>query len=168
VVDAMRGSTVRVWLGDTLEERARSADSIADAVMARLGATAVAGGPSSSPPWGIGRPPTSARRRPSSRALATGAVFASALAIAAAVAMVVRGGGRAPLAKSAAPSGEATAPERMAATPAGTESGSAPRGVEVEEIDSASHVSIFEISALANASGPSSVVVWIDDDPGEK
>jgi hypothetical protein len=45
------------------------------------------------------------------------------------------------------------------------------RGVEVEEIDSPSRgVSVFEIplgnaAAAAGPTGPSSVVIWIDDEP---
>jgi hypothetical protein len=44
--------------------------------------------------------------------------------------------------------------------------------VELDEIDSPSHdVSVFEISGAAvevaaNTPAPSSVVIWIDDEPG--
>ncbi len=81
--------------------------------------------------------------------------------MAAAVAIYVRPGDRVD------PLGHATKAE-TAEHAANAGSDGRPHGVEVDEVDSASHVSIFEISALANASAPSSVVVWVDDEQAEK
>jgi hypothetical protein len=183
VVDAIQASGVRAWLSDAVEQRAPSADGIADAVMARLGDEG-----------GIGRPSANARSgglprvsgaRPHSRLALAGVLLGSALALAAGVAMFVRfgergdtsvalpprdphlTGERAPVASVGVPTG---APSAQAAETAmvPSESQASVHGVQVDEIDSPSHVSIFEIAAVANASRPSSVVVWIDDDPGEK
>ena len=86
----------------------------------------------------------------------------SALALAAGVALFVMTDRMAHVAPKAV--GPAASLE-----PAGGEGvAAAGLGVEVEEVDSTSHVSIFEIPAMANASAPSSVVVWIDDEPEEK
>jgi hypothetical protein len=62
-----------------------------------------------------------------------------------------------------------TAPSAVARAP-----GATPPGVEVTDIDSPlRRVSVFEIpignaAAMAGSAGPSSVVVWIDDDRGSK
>jgi hypothetical protein len=155
VVSAMRAPVVRLWLSEALEQQAVSADGIADTVMARLGP--------GDEHVAIRRLPRG-RSGPSPRIAIASAVVASALAIAAASMFYARSGDRtgerAPVASIVAPG----PPEAIAQQ----ESPGAARGVEVEEIDSAAHVSIFAISALANASTPSSVVVWIEDDPGEK
>jgi hypothetical protein len=140
VVDSMREAGVRLWLNDVVERRAPSADGIAETVMARL---AVA----------EGHQPR-ARARQSSRVAMARAAFGTALAIAAAVAIYV---------------GQHKA-ERAPTAAVGTSAGeTAGHGaVEVDEIDSMAHVSIFQISAIANPSARSSVVVWVDDESGEK
>jgi hypothetical protein len=110
------------------------------------------------------------------QAVAAGA----ALALAAGVAVVARSGDRAeapraPVASVVAPHGE------VASEPAGPtvaqQNVSPQQGVEVDEIDSPSRgISVFEIplgsaAAAAGAPGqvaPSSVVIWIDDEPGVK
>jgi hypothetical protein len=140
VVDSMREAGVRLWLNDVVEHRAPAADHIADTVMARLGAAE-------------GHQPR-ARTRQSPRVAMARAAFGVALAIAAAVAIYVgqRKAEHAPTAAVATSAGESTG-----------------RGaVEVDEIDSMAHVSIFQISAIANPSARSSVVVWVDDESGEK
>jgi hypothetical protein len=174
VVESMRDSGIRVWLGEALEEQARSADGIADAVMAKI-AAASAGVPSALPGHAQKREaPAGTRRLPAarpwrrSRVAVVGAALGSALAIAAAVAIHVRTGEQALVARAGAPGGETRAPEPSPTTLPRQAGPSPARGVEVEEIDSPSHVSIFEISAVANAAEPSSVVVWIDDEPGER
>jgi hypothetical protein len=88
-----------------------------------------------------------ARAGRGSRVMVAQAVVASAFAIAAVVTIYVRSGAH------------KTTRESASSTPGGS--------VEVDEIDSSGHVSIFEISAKANPAMRSSVVVWIDDE-GEK
>jgi hypothetical protein len=161
VVSAMRAPGVRLWLGEAVEQRAACADGIADAVMARLDPREAH--------VAIRRLPTGRSGRSPRKAMAiAGAAAVSALAIAAAFMLYARSGNRtgerAPVASIVAPNSAPRVPEAVA-----HEERPAPaRGVEVEEIDSAAHVSIFAISALANADAPSSVVVWIEDDTGEK
>jgi anti-sigma factor RsiW len=162
VVDAMRAQGVRTWLSEAVEQRVRSADGIADAVMAKLDPSAQ---------LGEVRRLSGAPSRVRPRIALAGAVLGSALALAAAVAMYVGSTrGRTPVASIPGSRGSGTAPdlEPSATTVGGPEGAAAGRGVEVEEIDSTSRVSIFEIAAVANASTRSSVVVWIDDEPGEK
>jgi hypothetical protein len=152
VVDAMRATELRILLGEAIAQRAPAADGIANDVMAKLASTPSAqrGGKSRS------------ARRPGVVTMSIGA--ASALAIAAGSAVVLRSADRrTESAQLVAGSGAGVSPALSAPLAGGTK-----RGVEVEEIDSTAHVSIFEISAIANASTPSSVVVWIDDEPGEK
>jgi hypothetical protein len=140
VVDSMRETDVRRWLSDAVEQRARTADGIADAVMAKL-------------QGGAGRrTPSGARRSP--RVVLARAAMGSALAIAAAATLYVG------IRKSE------RAPTAVIAT--GSELSAANGAVEVEEIDSVAHVSIFQISGQANPSARSSVVVWVDDESGEK
>jgi hypothetical protein len=146
LVEAMRATGVRTWLNETVEMRTRAADGIADEVMARID-----GGPSRMP---------ITRLRRGSRVMMAQAIVASALAIAAGIAIYVRSGAhgreffglsnRAPVASVRNANGVTLA-----------------SSVEVDEIDSAGHVSIFEISANANSAIRSSVVVWIDDETGE-
>jgi anti-sigma factor RsiW len=148
LVARMEDVRVKGWLADAVDERAvrGGADQIADAVLARLGGS---GG-----------------RHRFSRGRARGGILAlaAAAAIAAAIPLfaVVR---RAPLRDSVSPV--------TAVDPRGsTSSGSSSAGVELDEIDSPSHdVSVFEISGAAvevaaNTPAPSSVVIWIDDEPG--
>jgi hypothetical protein len=152
VVDAMRATDLRTWLGEAIAQRAPAADRIANDVMAKLAST-----PSAQPV----RKSRSARRP---RVVTMSIVAASALAIAAGWVVVLRSGDRSTeSAQLVAGGGAGVSP--VVSPPL---AGGSKRGVEVEEIDSAAHVSIFEISAIANASTPSSVVVWIDDEPGEK
>lgn len=165
VVETMRSEALRVWLQQAVAQRTQGADAIADAVMEKLDVRRPALLTSASP-----------RRLRSSRALAAGATLGGALALAASVAFVVHGarergrGQPAPVASAVAPrvegSGGAAPPSVVAVAP----SPRAPRdegapGVEVEEVDSPAHVSIF---AIGNASAPSSVVVWIEDEPRAK
>lgn len=170
VVESMRSTVVGEWLADALEPRMHAADGIADGVMARLDASAVAA--VSEPVPVIRLPPrrSSAGLGRSSRFGLAAALFGSSLAVAAAVALYVRSGERShgPAPVASVPLATVERPPESTMVTAGQEGAGAGRGVQVEEIDSAQRVSIFEISAMANASEPSSVVVWIDDDPGEK
>jgi anti-sigma factor RsiW len=160
LVESIRSPDLQIWLDETLERRRPSADGIADAVMARLEATHPARRAGTGPRKGK----TTGRF---SRVAAVGAIVGAALALAAAVAMYARPGDHEGVARTGAAPPGTSAPVGSPET-AGTEGAPTARGVEVEEIDSPSHVSIFEIAAVANASTPSSVVVWIDDDPGSK
>jgi hypothetical protein len=149
VVDAMRATELRTWLGEAIAQRAPAADRIANDVMAKL---------ASMPPAQPGGKSPSARRP---RLVTMSIVAASALAIAAGLVVVLRSGDRrAESAQVVAGGGAGVSPVLSAPLAGGSK-----RGVEVEEIDSTARVSIFEISAIANASAPSSVVVWIDDEP---
>ncbi len=148
LVAQMEDVRVGAWLADAVDEQALrgGADQIADAVFARLG--------------GSGGRDRFSRGRVRGGALAVVAV----LAIAAAIPLfgVVR---RASLRDAVSLATEVD--PRVA-----TSSRSSSAGVELDEIDSPSHdVSVFEISGAAvelaaNAPPPSSVVIWIDDDPG--
>jgi anti-sigma factor RsiW len=140
VVESMREPGLRFWLGETVEQRARTADGIADAVMEKL---VTAGGQ-----------PQGTRARRSLRVVTAPAAVGAALAIAAAVAIYVGQHKTEPL------------PTAVVATSSGE--GTHHGAVEVDEIDSVAHVSIFQISAIANPSAQSSVVVWVDDEPVEK
>jgi hypothetical protein len=141
LVEAMHATRVRAWLNDAVAEQTRPADAIADEVMARLDE-----GPRR---W------SQARGRRGSKVMLAQAIVASTLAIAAGVAICLRSDERrvakAPVASLRVPPGEAP-----------------PQSVEVDEIDSTAHVSIFEISAAANPTMRSSVVVWIDDEGAER
>jgi hypothetical protein len=156
VVEAMRATEVRTWLGNAIAQRVSAADGIASSVMAEIASL-----PST-------RRTDKRRSGRTSRLVPMSAVAMSALAIAAGTVIYLRSGNRtqesAQLRAGGIPSGGASTSPELSASPAG----GSKRGVEVEEIDSTAHVSIFEISAIANASAPSSVVVWIDDEPGER
>jgi len=148
LVAQMEDVRIKAWLSDTVDEQALRgrADQIADSVLARLGES-------------VGRDRFS-RGRAREGALA----LVAALAIAAAIPLfaVVRH------ASQHDPVSLATGVDPRGAT----SSRSASAGVELDEIDSPSHdVSVFEISGApvelaANAPPPSSVVIWIDDEPG--
>ncbi|MDP9001644.1 MAG: hypothetical protein M3O46_16215 [Myxococcota bacterium] len=172
VVDSLRGTVVRGWLADALEQRIHLADGIADAVMARIDESAVAAVSDPLPVIGLVARRSSGRLGQSSRLTVAAALLGSSLAVAAAVAISARSGERiqepAPVASVQLPRVERGGPSQAPMVIADPEGASSARGVQVEEIDSTQRVSIFEISAMANASEPSSVVVWIDDDPGEK
>jgi hypothetical protein len=191
VVDAMRAPAVAMWLGDAMQERAvaAGADGVADAVMAKIAAPAAAGNGYAAVD-GAGAPGepreeggvvrlslARAGARRWSRLQVGAAALSGALALAAGVAFVLRSAdhkemGWAPVASVVAPSqtgGRDVAPSgtavaQLKAPPS--------QGVEVDEIDSPSRgVSVFEIplGSVAAAASPvalSSVVIWIDDDPG--
>jgi anti-sigma factor RsiW len=163
--EAMRAPHLGTWLGDAMHRSAEAAgaDGIADAVMARIAAAPASEEP---PVVRVGRvqPIRGSRLRV---AVAAGV---AGLALAAAVALFARSressvDSRMPVASVGAPSMDYEAP--------GTSGGAPGQGVEVDEIDSPSRgISVFEIplrSATAAAGGtehPSSVVIWIEDDPG--
>jgi hypothetical protein len=140
VLESMRSTQVRTWLNDAVAQQARTADGIADAVMERIEADPA--------------PMSRASQRRVRRIAVAQVVVTSAFAIAAAVAIYLRSSGhaagRAPVASVHVPNGVTMA-----------------SSVEVEEIDSLANVSIFEIPA-ATPTRPSTVVVWIDDEAGEK
>ena len=157
VVESMRGPALRTWLGEAVSARAAASDGIADAVMAAIardGST-------------VRRTLPRVRGRTRDRWITPGAgsraAVVSALAVAAGVALVVVNDRMAHVDHAAV--GPAASLETSGENPALASAG---LGVEVEEVDSQSHVSIFEIPAMAKASDPSSVVVWIDDEPDEK
>jgi hypothetical protein len=167
VVDGMRSSAVALWLNGTLSARAasRDNDAIADAVMARLGAAGV-------PRGGVGPPSAARSPRPRSVRNRIAAAVGVSLALAAGAALfwqvaTQRASDRTPMAHLGAPTVELAPAAPSAAR-------SAQAGVEVQQIESpARGVSVFEIpagSAAAAAGGarPSSVVIWIDDEPGPK
>jgi hypothetical protein len=181
IVEAMRRGEVGAWLTASLDERAANAgaDGIADAVMAAVNKSAgaaasgaVKASKASVSTEGGGVVSMAGRARRSSRLQIVVSAGAAVLALAAAVALYVRGGGdrtadHAPVASVGVPPVDFQVPSATVAQaePAG--------GVEVNEIDAPSRgVSVFEIpvgaAAVASPPGPSSVVVWVDDDPGSK
>jgi hypothetical protein len=180
VLEAMREPAVGLWLGEAMRARAGAADGIADAVMAEIASQSEGAAARARDEGGVVRLAGPHGRRGTRRRLAAAvAAVGGALALAAAVALYARSGAdsdgaRAPVV-SEPPSrttGQAPGPVRSALVqyrvpPA--------QGVEVDEIDSPSRgVSVFEIplgsaaAAAATPAGPSSVVIWIDDDPGSK
>jgi anti-sigma factor RsiW len=177
IVASLRGAEVGTWLAETMDQRAAAsgADGIADAVMAAV----VAGSSrASAAPNGVGRGAVAAiapaRARKSSRFQVIAGGATAVLALAAAVAIYMRAGTgpldeHAPVASVGVPPVDVEAPSSMAMTQQGTGG-----GVEVNEIDAPQRgVSVFEIpvgaaAAVAKPTGASSVVVWVDDDPGSK
>jgi hypothetical protein len=177
LVDAIRAPQLGEWIGEAVDARSAAADGIADAVMAKL-----ASAPAHDPvapvrdEGGVVRFAPPGRRRLSRPQVAAGAAVA-ALALAAGIAVIARvkgdeGGSPAPVA-SVAPTAELREPP--AGSSAVAQQPALPReSVEVDEIDSPSRgVSVFEIplgsaAAKAGPAGPSSVVIWIDDEPGAK
>jgi hypothetical protein len=166
LVEAMRTPATNAWLERAIESRAHAADGIADAVMAKLEAAGDEDG--------VVRLAAAAGRRVS-RVHTTRASVLAALALAAGAVVYVlsrqpAGGESTPVASVVAPTLEARPP--AATLSAFAENRATPsQGVEVDEIDSPSRgVSVFEIplGSGAAAAGPSSVVIWIDDDPGRK
>jgi len=144
VVDAMRSPAIGTWLEGEMAERAKAADGIAGAVMAKLPARAPSRGRSPVAVISIG----------------------AALALAAGVALILRSQGESteshePVASVQMPSIDMQPPATVAQRPT--------QGVEVDEVDSPSRgISVFEIPvagvAAANANGPSSVVIMIEDE----
>lgn len=184
VLESLRRAEVGTWLSESLHERAglAGADGIADAVMSAVEGSAQgrsvaprAARATSSASLQTGGVVSiaSGRARKSSRLQVVLSAGVAGLALAAAVALYVRAGGdrseeRAPVASVGIPPVDFQVPSATVAQvePAG--------GVEVNEIDAPSRgVSVFEIpvgaaAAVANPTGASSVVIWVDDDPGSK
>jgi anti-sigma factor RsiW len=172
VVEAMRGGEVGSWLAGSLEQHAvaAGADRIADGVMSAIANTAPA-----ALSGGIAIPSVRPRGR-RSLGWGVGGVLAGGLALAAAVAVYFQVGPQrpeqqAPVASVVAPAVDFQLP--VAPSAALAQQGGA-AGVEVNEIDAPSRgVSVFEIpvqaaAAVVQPSGPSSIVVWVEDDPGAK
>jgi hypothetical protein len=157
LIARMSDPRTKAWLSDSMEQRAvrAGADAIAESVLAQL---RVSGGTES-----LSRVPRPASRVASRVPRERGRAMAVTLTIAAVIALFVgyrasRGTG----------SGVANQLESVGGQPT-----TAARGVELDEIDAPAHdVSVFEISgaaALATNSPPgSSVVIWIDDEPGSQ
>jgi hypothetical protein len=182
VLESLRGAEVGTWLAESADQRAgrAGADGIADAVMSATEQPAKTAAPKASRTGSNASLQDAAvvslatgRARKSSRVQMAVSAGAAALALAAAVALYVRAGGdgaaeRAPVASVRIPPVDFQVPS---ATVAQTEPSG---GVEVNEIDAPSRgVAVFEIpvgaaAAVASPPGPSSVVVWVDDDPGSK
>jgi hypothetical protein len=166
VVEAMRGPHIGIWLEDAIDRRADAvgADSIAETVMARL----------ATPVEEVRVAPIRGAR--GGGAWQTRLAFAAtcgAVALAAGVAFYLRSSAtrlddRAPVASVGAPSVDWQGPA--------TTTTLAHQGVEVDDIDSPSRgISVFEIPVGGAAAAPavsparlSSVVIWIEDDPGAK
>jgi len=183
MLEAMRRAEVGTWLAESVGQRAGhgGADTIVDAVMSAVGdgrgaSLQQATKASSNGSMGSGGVLSFAggRARRSSRAQMAVSAGAAGLALAAAVALYVRAGGdrtaeHAPVASVGVPPVDFRVPSATVAAQA-QPSG----GVEVNEIDAPSRgVSVFEIpvgaaAAVASPPGASSVVVWVDDDPGSK
>jgi hypothetical protein len=177
IVAAMRRGEVGAWLGTSMDERAEraGADGIAGAVMAAVGHPSAAAQASKAgrPAEAGGVASIAGRARRSGLQIAVSAA-AAGLALAAAVALYVRAGGdrtadHAPVASVGIPPVDFQPPSASVARVEPVAG-----GVEVNEIDAPSRgVSVFEIpvgaaAAVASPPGPSSVVVWVDDDPGSK
>jgi hypothetical protein len=175
----MRSPVLGSWLGEVVDGRvaAAAADGVADAVMARLEAQTArddAGprrGAAQHEDGGVVRL-TDARPRRRAPWVPAAASLAAALAIAAGVAVVLRSMGRSE--SPSAPVASVTEPAPSALPLVAQPYAQPKEGVEVEEIDSPSRgVSVFEIplgsaAAAAGQAAPSSVVIWIDDEPGGK
>lgn len=169
IVESMRGSPVGAWLRETTNlHSAARLSGIADKVMAGVGATRSEEG-------GVVRLARPHRRR-SMRARIVFAAAGVALGLAAGVALYARsGGGRmddlAPVASVSIPAVDFLAPSASVAEQ-GVRTPPA-HGVEVNEIDAPRDMSVFEIplsaaAGQANPSQSSSVVIWVEDDPGLK
>lgn len=159
VVEAMRARGLGGFLGPMEDDRAASAgaDGIADAVMAQVAALAPAGGTVTR----IGE----ARARRGSRVVAA---MAAAAALAAGAALLMRSG----MTGAPVPAPVASVPSTADSLVAFQQAGPA-SAIEVNEVDSPSRgISVFEIpmigAAAAQPSRASTVVVWIDDEPGSK
>jgi len=164
IVASVGGAAVGSWLASAMDERAAAsgADGVADAVMASIagtGARAASNGVAEVASMG------QARARRASRVQVVVSATAAVFALAAGVALYVRSGvghvdDRAPVASVRTPPVDMIPPTSVAQVGG---------GVEVNEIDAPSReVSVFEIpvGAAAAVAGSSSVVVWVDDDPG--
>jgi hypothetical protein len=184
VLESMQQAEVGAWLSESQHARAgkAGADGIADAVMAAVSGSAQGRSVAPRAPRATSSASlqsggvvsiAAVRGRKSSRVQFAVSAAVAGLALAAAVALYVRAGGdrttdHAPVASVGVPPVDFQVPSASVAQvePAG--------GVEVNEIDAPSRgVSVFEIpvgaaAAVANSTGASSVVVWVDDDPGSK
>ena len=166
VVEAIRSPALGQWLNDEMDARSgAAATGIADAVMAEIEKAEPVGGGK------VVRLAESRGRR--GRLQVVGGALVAALAVAAGVTIYVSSVGpgtdatKTPVASVGVPSVDVVAPPSpVAQRPS--------QGVEVNEVDSPSRgFSVFEIpvgggAAGANAAGPSSVVIIIEDDPGAK
>jgi anti-sigma factor RsiW len=166
VVEAIRSPALGQWLNDEMDARTGAASGIADAVMAEIEKAEPVGGGK------VVRLSESGGRR--GRVQVVGGALVAALALAAGVAIYVSSVNpgtdvtKTPVASVGVPSVDVVAPPSpMAQRPS--------QGVEVNEVDSPSRgFSVFEIpvgggaAGAANAAGPSSVVIMIEDDPGAK
>jgi hypothetical protein len=182
VLEAMRRAEVGAWLSESMDQRAgrSGADGIAAAVMSAVGDDRTTGSQQATKATSNGSMRSDGvvsiagrRVRRSSRVQMAVSAGAAALALAAAVALYVRAGGdrtadHAPVASVGVPPVDFQVPSATVAQSQPT------GGVEVNEIDAPSRgVSVFEIpasaaAAVASPQGASSVVVWVDDDPGSK
>jgi hypothetical protein len=171
VVEAIRSPVLGSWLSEEMNARAVGADGIADAVMADLAKAEPASGGGAE----VVRLAERGGRR-GARVQVVGGALIAALALAAGVALYVSSVGlgadatKAPVASVGVPSVDVEPP-----SPATAVAQRPSQGVEVDEVDSpARGFSVFEIpvggspAGAANAAGPSSVVIMIDDPPGAK
>lgn len=153
VVDAMRSPAIGSWLEGEMNARTAAAEGIAGAVMAKLPA----------------RGPSRAR----SPVVVISSIGA-ALALAAGVALILRSQGAStethePVASVDTPSVDVQPPPGASLARDQALAQRPTQGVEVDEVDSPSRgISVFEIpvagAAAANAKGPSSVVIMIEDE----
>jgi hypothetical protein len=163
----MRDERAGDWLRRAMNERAAAAgaDGVADAVFARLEGSKFAASPGEAADMPSAR--MSGRSRASRRGLpvswsrvqsAIGATLTLSLAAGIAFYLATR--------PPASPLGPASPVSQVAAASMGG------GGVEVDELDAPAHdISVFEISGgggaiAANQSPSSSVVIWIEDEPG--
>jgi hypothetical protein len=163
-VEDLRASHMSEWVSQAVHPRLSAVPSITDAVMDRLETTRSTT---------ISTVPSRRRRADRHRVHSLVISVTTGLAVAASLALYFRWDTSrdvrpAPIAQIAASGGRASEPS---ATPGATPLATASRGVEVNDIDALSHaISVFEIplgAAAANAAkstGPSSVVIWIDED----
>jgi hypothetical protein len=170
LVEALRESPVGDFVRQSVAQSADAAEGIADAVMIRLGPSAV--------PYGVDEGMVRLAPRPRRRSGRGPAVVASvgaALVLAAGIALYLRSGSEradedfAPVASVVLP----PVGGPMASASQG-EPRAAPRGgVEVNVIEAPSRtVSVFEIplgaAAAAANPGHSSVVIWVEEDAATK
>jgi hypothetical protein len=175
VVVAMSGSAVSAvgeWVARTHEDRAvaAGADSIADAVMARVAESATRADGVRAEPRELSSLDAARERR--ARRMQTGGALIAIAAMAAGVLFYVGSqsgptqatGG--PLASMAPSEPETARPPTPSADPEQVAVGAGT--VQVNEIDSPSHdVSVYEIpaaAAAANMNSAASVIIWIGDD----
>lgn len=156
-----RTGTLGSWLEEALSEETSAADGIADAVMARLEAKAVA----SPPPRAVVRLADVRARRVPRPAIG---VTLALLGVAAAVALYLRSSedrpyDRSPVASVGGSNVDVEAPPTAFAKPR--------EDVEVNQVESEHDITLFSIplggaaAAAANPGNPSTVVIVIEDDP---